>query len=89
MLTVKHVDTNGSENIVSVNSVSFDKEANCLIGLGANGVGSIRWTSGSAFVMNEQGKTVGVYNLSMRLGTTDVTNEQAEKARATAKQQQS
>jgi len=82
MLTVKHVDTNGSENIVSVASVSFDKDANCLVGHGSSGVGSIRWNSGSAFVMNEEGKTVGVYNLNMKLGTREVPNGQAAVAAA-------
>jgi len=98
MFTVKHVGTNGSESIVSVNLVSFDKGANCLVGYGPNGMEFVRWDAGSAFVMNEQGKTVGVfvmneqgktvgvYNLSIELGTIDVTTEQAEQARRAAEQ---
>jgi hypothetical protein len=69
-MTIKHVEDNGHETVVTVNDVSFDPKDGCLIGYGSPGPdegarvnGMVRYNSGHAFVMNEQGKTVGVYNL--------------------------
>lgn len=67
MMTIKHVDHSGKESVVAVESTLFDKQQNCLIGCGPNRIELIRWTSGHAFVMNEQGKTVAVYNITMPL----------------------
>ena len=63
MLTIKHVEDGGHESIEAVVSVIHDPEENLLIGCGPNRVEIIRYTSGHAFVMNDAGKTVGVYNL--------------------------
>jgi hypothetical protein len=61
MLTVKHIGDDGHEKIVSIVSVSFDPEIGVLIGHSFNG--DTEWADGRAFIMNEQGKTVGVYHL--------------------------
>ena len=84
MFTVKHVGTDGVESIVSVDSASFNKELNTLIGVGPNAMQFASWSSGLAYVMNEQGKTVAVYNLTMRTDTVKVSDEQAKQARTTA-----
>ena len=66
MMTIKHIDAGGHEEVVSLVSASFDPETNILIGHGVackDGLGELMWTQGRAFLMNEQGKTVAVYNL--------------------------
>jgi hypothetical protein len=69
MYSIKHVEDNGYESVMSAVSVSFNPETNELIGYGSPGPdegarkdGVVRYSSGHAFVMNEQGKTVAVYN---------------------------
>jgi hypothetical protein len=64
MLTIKHVDDDKRESVVSVVSVSFEPKEHCLVGCGPNSIEVARWSSGHAFVMNEQGKTVAVYSLT-------------------------
>ena len=64
MLTVKHISDGGHESIDSVVSVIFEPEANVLIGCGPNRVEVARYSSGHAYVMNGDGKTVGAYNLA-------------------------
>ncbi len=83
MLTIKHVDEDGRERVVSVESVSFDRRANCLRGLGSSDVDAT-WTSGHAYVMNDQGKTVAVYNLSMNIDRSKVAPEQIAQAQSIA-----
>lgn len=63
MLTIKHIEDDGHESIDSVVSVIHNAKDNTLIGCGPNRIEVIRYTSGHAFVMNDAGKTVGVYNL--------------------------
>lgn len=68
MMTIKHIEDDGRERVVSAVSVSFDPERNELIGYGAppttsGAMASVRFVTGHAFVMNEQGKTVAAYNL--------------------------
>lgn len=69
MLTVKHVEKSGYESICQASSVSFNFEDRLFI---AQGVGSAsvsgddfnRYSgSGTIYVMNENGKTVGNYVL--------------------------
>jgi len=85
MFTVKHVAPNGEEHVVSVTSVQFDREANVLRGLGADGVAFVGWTAGHAYVMNESGRTVAVYNIAMPVGTVPVAAEQVAHAREVAR----
>jgi hypothetical protein len=63
MLTIKFVSTTGRETIASVVSVEFDPKKDELVGYGPNGSGSLRYSGGKAFVMNENGKTISVYSL--------------------------
>ena len=63
MLTIKHIGDGGRESVVTVVSVSFEPDNNTLIGCGPNCVEMIRFQSGHAYVMNDLGKTVAVYNL--------------------------
>ena len=67
MYSLKHVDDEGKENIEAVVSVNFDHKKNELIGYdlppGGVKVEKVRHDNGIVYVMNEAGKTVGVYNL--------------------------
>ena len=62
MLTIKYIDEFKKETVISAVSVEFNPATSELIGYGAASEVS-RFTSGHAFVMNANGKTVGVYNL--------------------------
>ncbi len=66
MYSIKHVDVSGVERVVAAVSVSYDPKKNELIGHGSPGPadGLVRFSSGHAYVMNDLGKTVSVYNLS-------------------------
>lgn len=66
MYSIKHVDDDGKENVVAAVSVGYDPKKNELTGYGSPGSGDgvVRYTSGRVFVMNEQGKTVSLYNLN-------------------------
>lgn len=71
MLTVKHVENDGHESVMLVLSVSYDPKGEELVGYGSPGPdegarkdGVVRYASGRVYVMNENGKTVGVYNLN-------------------------
>lgn len=72
MMTIKHVE-NGKESIVSVDTVDFDAKTGVLTGhlpaVNGKAGGSVIFSSGHAFVMNDQGKTVGAYN--MRVSTKE------------------
>lgn len=71
MLTIKHVDNDGTESVMMALSVSYDPRAEELVGYGSPGPdegarqnGVVRYASGRVYVMNENGKTVGAYNLN-------------------------
>jgi hypothetical protein len=59
MLTIKHV-CDGREEVVPVVSVDYDADKNELVG--ASGP-THTFTTGIAYVMNERGQTVAIYNL--------------------------
>jgi hypothetical protein len=64
MLTIKYISETGRETVASVVSVEFDPIKNELIGYGPVGTNNLRYSSsGRAFVMNENGKTISTYNL--------------------------
>lgn len=70
MYSIKHIEENGHESVMAAVSVSYDSKRNELIGYGSPGPdegarrdGVIRYASGNVYVMNDQGKTVAVYNL--------------------------
>lgn len=64
MYTIKHVDDGGRERLHEVNSVGFDHKTKELLGYGPTEETIVaRCVMGHAYVMNAQGKTVGVYNL--------------------------
>jgi hypothetical protein len=70
MFSLKHVEDDGRESIMGAVSVSFDPKGTELTGYGSPGPdegarknGVVRYASGLVYVMNEQGKTVGVYSL--------------------------
>ena len=65
MYSLKHVEDDKSEKIVTAVSVSFDPKKNELIGYGSPSAddGIIRFNTGHVYVMNEKGSTVGVYSL--------------------------
>lgn len=72
MYSIKHIE-DGQECVMAVLSVSFNAKENVLIGYGSPGPdegprvgGVVRFSSGHAFVMNENGKTVAAYNLSIK-----------------------
>jgi len=58
MMTVKHVDVDGHERLFQVESVERTTEGELVFGI----VRKI--TSGRAFVMNEAGQTVAMYDFS-------------------------
>lgn len=62
MLTVKHTGEGGRETLEAVVSVTYDPDTNELTGLRGD-LEPLRYSTGYAYVMNEHGKTVGVYNL--------------------------
>lgn len=65
-MTIKFVsDKDKHERLVTAKSVEFEPENNVLVGYGcpAEKDGVIRLTGGHAFVMNDEGQTVGMYNL--------------------------
>lgn len=65
MFTVKHIDPGGCERVTLLVSVSFDPESGIVTGHGSM-EGDVEWADGRIFVMNENGKTVSVYNLSLK-----------------------
>lgn len=65
MMTLKHIDSDGHEDVVSLVSVSYDPETRIVVGHGTPD-GVRQWTTGRAFVMNDHGKTVAVYNLNQQ-----------------------
>lgn len=65
MLSIKHVAEDGSERIEQADSVEYNAQKWVLVGLDANGrPNGVEFKGGHAFVMNDAGKTVGVYNLN-------------------------
>jgi hypothetical protein len=64
MLTVKHRE-GGRERLVTVATVDF--EYGSLIGKDLEGVEVARFRSGRVWVMNDNGRTVGDYNLNAGL----------------------
>ena len=62
--TLKHIDLDGREAVVSLASVSFDPETKVLVGHAPGG--DRQWTRGRAFLMNDQGKTVATYVLNQK-----------------------
>ena len=73
MLTIKHIEMDGHESVMSAVSVSFNAEKNELTGFGSPGPdegsrkdGVIVYGSGHIYVMNENGKTVAAYNLEKK-----------------------
>lgn len=65
MLTIKHINDDGHEVLVSVSSVTFAPDHHLLIGYGdvTRKAEVVRYDTGHAYVMNENGKTVSMYNL--------------------------
>lgn len=68
MMTIKHIAEDGKESVTSVNRVEFDQKLCQLTGHVRDGDKTItvHYDRGHAFVMNENGKTVAVYNLRKR-----------------------
>lgn len=62
-MTIRHTGEGGRETIEVVLSVSFDPNNNVLVGERANGAKPLHFSTGFAYVMNDLGKTVAVYNL--------------------------
>lgn len=74
LLTLKHVEKDGHEGLQQAHSVSFnpgdkDKETS-LEAFGCTGIGGAvdqdgycKYASGTVYVMNDAGSTVGVYRL--------------------------
>jgi hypothetical protein len=65
MLTLRLINVDGREIVVTLASVSFDPEQKILIGHGTPS-GDQTWTHGRAFVMNHHGKTVATYTLNQK-----------------------
>jgi hypothetical protein len=69
MLTVKHVETDGHESVVSATNVdSFEKNGKTralvrVFGVSHFPAGVGEYQNGVIYVMNENGKTVAKYNL--------------------------
>ncbi len=61
MMTIKHITNGGHERVVSAVSVSYDKDKNELTGYGTP-EGTAIFKDGAAYVMNDNGNTVAVYN---------------------------
>lgn len=61
MYTLKHIDDSKKETLQAVTAVTFDHETSNLVGHGTDG--DKHYTGGVAYVMNDNGKTVGMYNL--------------------------
>lgn len=65
MMTLKYIDPDGREDVVSLASASFDPETKVLVGHGTPD-GEHQWTHGRAFLMNDNGKTVATYYLDKK-----------------------
>lgn len=73
MLTVKHVETSGHENVTTADSVTFDPAVGenneyprgQVLAWGVPGLSEMhRFSSGIVYVMNARGSTVSTYNLN-------------------------
>lgn len=62
MQTIRHIEDNGQERVVSAVSVSYDPLNGVLTGHGTPD-GDVTLATGHAFVMNEHGKTVAAYSM--------------------------
>jgi len=61
MMTMRRIGEDGRESVVSVISVDYDQDTNVLVGH----VGEpVVYDTGLVYVMNDNGKTVVVYNLT-------------------------
>jgi len=67
MYTIRHIDASGKDKVVDAVFTSYDPQAHELTGHGANGV-ETKFNTGSAFVMNDNGKTVAAYNFQKHKG---------------------
>lgn len=63
MYTIRHIETDGQESGQAVLSWQYDKKDNQIIAPAPDGVTRYVYASGHVYVMNEQGKTVGNYDL--------------------------
>lgn len=75
MLTLKHVEQDGHEGVMQALEVSFSPTAPapsprllCAFGVpgpdaGARTNGTVMFSSGTVYVVNDSGKTVAIYNL--------------------------
>jgi len=73
MYSIKHVESDGHESMMAAVSTSFDPAKIELTAYGSPGPdegarkdGVVRYASGKVWVMNEQGKTVAVYDLGKK-----------------------
>lgn len=66
MMTVRRIDGDGNENVVSVITVGYNASTGLLHGIDAHGQPYEYGHDGQAFVMNENGKTVAIYNFKRR-----------------------
>lgn len=64
MVTIRHLLDDGKERIVTASSVAYDAKENTLEGHTEGSDVIEKFSSGRIYVMNENGKTVGVYNLN-------------------------
>lgn len=69
MYSIKHVTSDKKEVIHAVVSYEFDPMKGLLVGHGCPSTpdGEISFSSGRAYAMNDQGQTVGIYNLNVNL----------------------
>lgn len=64
MYTIKHVESDGMESTLAVLSVQYDSKTNTVVAPAPDGVTKYHYASGRLYVMNENGKTVGNYDLN-------------------------
>ena len=64
-MTVKH-KVDGKEKLTSAHSVEFDARTSVLTAFDAEEKPLRTYTGGTAFVTNDTGQTVGIYNLNKK-----------------------
>lgn len=66
MVTVKHTDDQGVETTETFRHTVYDPVTNALTCVGGANGDKVYDSGRSAYVMNEQGKTVAAYNLRIQ-----------------------
>ena len=64
-MTIKHKH-NGKETLLPAYRVEYDERASVLLAFDSAGAQLHSYTGGTAYVTNDAGQTVGIYNLNKK-----------------------